>query len=86
LAFISAPSLGCSDDREPSAKHVLYRKPGATTTHNPFVDVTKDTTTLHASDCHVFLFLVDDTHPIEAGRLPEVGGRGGFPGDQHPAQ
>lgn len=42
----------------------------ATMTHNPFVDVTKDTTTLYASDRDVFLFLVDDTHPIEAGRLP----------------
>jgi hypothetical protein len=41
----------------------------ATMTHNPFVDVTKDTTTLYASDRDVFLFLVDDTHPIEAGRL-----------------
>ena len=37
--------------------------------HNPFVDITKDTTTLYASDRDVFLFLVDDTHPIEAGRL-----------------
>ena len=42
----------------------------ATMVHNPFVDVTKDTTTLYASDRDVFLFLVDDTHPIEAGRLP----------------
>lgn len=41
-----------------------------TMTHNPFVDITKDTTTLYASDRDVFLFLVDDTHPIEAGRLP----------------
>ena len=40
-------------------------------THNPFVEVTKDTTTLYASDRDVFLFLVDDTHPIEAGRLPK---------------
>jgi len=39
-------------------------------THNPFVEVTKDTTTLYSSDRDVFLFLVDDTHPIEAGRLP----------------
>lgn len=37
--------------------------------HNPFVDVTKDTTTLYASDRDVFLFLVDDTNPIEAGKL-----------------
>ena len=42
----------------------------ATMTHNPFVEVTKDTTTLYASDRDVFLFLVDDAHPIEAGRLP----------------
>jgi hypothetical protein len=37
--------------------------------YNPFVDVTRDTTTLYASDRDVFLFGVDDTHPIEAGRL-----------------
>src|SRR5580692_8026568 len=42
-----------------------------TMTHNPFVDITKDTTTLYASDRDVFLFLVDDTHPIEAGRLAD---------------
>jgi hypothetical protein len=40
-------------------------------THNPFVDITKDTTTLYASDRDVFLFLVDDVNPIEAGRLPD---------------
>ncbi|WP_441232339.1 DUF932 domain-containing protein [Tardiphaga sp. 215_C5_N2_1] len=39
--------------------------------HHPFVDITKDTTTLYASDRDVFLFLVDDTHPIEAGLLPD---------------
>ncbi|MGY4329432.1 hypothetical protein ACVWWG_003849 [Bradyrhizobium sp. LB7.2] len=43
----------------------------STMTHNPFVDVTKETTTLYASDRDVFLFLVDDTNPIEAGRLPD---------------
>jgi len=35
------------------------------------VDITKDTTTLYASDRDVFLFLVDDTNPIEAGRLSD---------------
>jgi hypothetical protein len=40
-------------------------------TYNPHVDVTNDTTTLYASDRDVFLFLVDDAHPIEAGRLPD---------------
>ena len=43
----------------------------ATMTHNPFVDVTKETTTLYASDRDVFLFLVDDTNSIEAGRLAD---------------
>jgi len=42
----------------------------STMRHNPFVEVTKDTTTLYASDRDVFLFLVDDAHPIEAGRQP----------------
>ncbi len=52
----------------------MWKVPGvldwATMTHNPFVDITRNTTTLYASDRDVFLFLVDDTHPIEAGRLP----------------
>ena len=39
--------------------------------YNPMVDVTKDTTTLYASDRDVFLFLVDDLNPIEAGTLPD---------------
>jgi hypothetical protein len=39
--------------------------------HNPRVDIARDTTTLYASDRDVFLFLVDDTHPIEAGRLAD---------------
>lgn len=43
----------------------------ATMTHNPFVDMTKETTTLYAGDRDVFLFLVDDTNPIEAGRLAD---------------
>ena len=40
----------------------MWKVPGvldwATMTHNPFVDITKDTTTLYASDRDVFLFLV----------------------------
>jgi hypothetical protein len=39
--------------------------------YNPHVDITKSTTTLYASDRDVFLFLVDDLNPIEAGRLPD---------------
>ena len=49
------------------------RRLGAWSTgiYNPLVDVTKDTTTLYASDRDVFLFLVDDMNPIEAGTLPD---------------
>ncbi|MBN8500581.1 MAG: DUF932 domain-containing protein [Sphingomonadales bacterium] len=43
----------------------------STGVYNPMVDVSKDTTTLYASDRDVFLFLVDDLNPIEAGRLPD---------------
>ena len=39
--------------------------------YNPGVDITKDTTTLYASDRDVFIFLVDDLNPIEAGKLPD---------------
>ncbi|QCI95199.1 DUF932 domain-containing protein [Novosphingobium sp. EMRT-2] len=38
--------------------------------YNPHVDVSLETTTLYASDRDVFVFLVDDLHPIEAGKLP----------------
>ncbi len=51
----------------------IWKVPGlldwSAMTHNPFVDIAKDTTTLYASDRDVFVFLCDDTHPIEAGRL-----------------
>tara|TARA_R110002049_G_scaffold247690_6_gene422217 strand:- start:10630 stop:11823 length:1194 start_codon:yes stop_codon:yes gene_type:complete len=43
----------------------------STGVYSPMVDVTKDTTTLYASDRDVFLFLVDDLNPIEAGTLPD---------------
>ncbi|MBT1155866.1 DUF932 domain-containing protein [Aminobacter anthyllidis] len=39
--------------------------------YNPRVGITSDTTTLYASDRDVFLFLVDDLNPIEAGRLSD---------------
>ncbi len=42
----------------------------STMMHNPHVEVTRETTTLYASDRDVFLFLVDDMNPIEAGKLP----------------
>ncbi len=37
--------------------------------YDPDVPVTKDTTTLYASDRDVFMFLVDDRNPIEVGKL-----------------
>ncbi|MFG7488839.1 DUF932 domain-containing protein [Methylorubrum rhodesianum] len=43
----------------------------STGVYNPRVDITKDTTTLYASDRDVFLFLVDDLNPIEAGKLAD---------------
>ena len=43
----------------------------STGVYNPRVDITQDTTTLYASDRDIFLFLVDDLNPIEAGRLPD---------------
>jgi hypothetical protein len=39
--------------------------------YNPHVDVSEETTTLYGSDRDVFLFLVDDLNPIEAGKLPD---------------
>ena len=52
-----------------------WKVPGAINwsnmTYNPFVNITKDTTTLYASDRDVFMFLVDDTHPIEIGKLQD---------------
>jgi hypothetical protein len=44
---------------------------GAKIRHNRFVDLTKDTTTLYASDRDVFLFLVDDTHAPDRGWSPD---------------
>ncbi|PKU22917.1 DUF932 domain-containing protein [Telmatospirillum siberiense] len=43
----------------------------STGVYNPRVDITRDSTTLYASDRDVFLFLVDDLNPIEAGHLPD---------------
>lgn len=39
--------------------------------YNPEVDITKQNTTLYASDRDIFLFLVDDKNPIEVGKLAD---------------
>lgn len=41
-----------------------------TMVYDPNHPVTKDTTTLYASDRDVFIFLVDDRNPISVGKLP----------------
>ncbi len=43
----------------------------STGVYNPNAEVSRESTTLYASDRDVFLFLVDDLNPIEAGRLPD---------------
>jgi hypothetical protein len=43
----------------------------STGVYNPNAPVSRESTTLYASDRDVFLFLVDDLSPIEAGRLPD---------------
>ncbi|HEY0834846.1 MAG TPA: DUF932 domain-containing protein [Azospirillum sp.] len=44
---------------------------GGTYAHNPCVDVTRDTTTLYASDRDVWLFLCQDADPLRIGTLPD---------------
>lgn len=43
----------------------------ATHMYDPLAPVTIDSTTLYASDRDVFIFLVDDTHPVEVGKLSD---------------
>jgi hypothetical protein len=83
LSFVLSPgrtmgASGTTNSLPPAGNgtgDTRWKVPGvldwSTMTHNPFVDVTKETTTLYASDRDVFLFLVDDTNPIEAGRLAD---------------
>jgi hypothetical protein len=40
-------------------------------TYNPEAPVTLDSTTLYASDCDVFMFLVDDRNPVQVGLLKD---------------
>ena len=85
LRAVTGPDYGRIYDHEPVAAvqriagdgvgDTRWKAPGvldwSTGVYNPMVDVTKDTTTLYASDRDVFLFLVDDMNPIEAGTLPD---------------
>ncbi len=85
LRAVTGPDYGRIYDHElvSAVQHIAgdgvgdtrWKVPGvldwSTGIYNPMVDVTKDTTTLYASDRDVFLFLVDDLNPIEAGTLPD---------------
>ncbi|MEC4594824.1 DUF932 domain-containing protein [Nitrospirillum amazonense] len=85
LRAVTGPDYGCIHDHELVAAvraiagngtgDTRWKVPGtldwSTMSHNPHVDISAETTTLYASDRDVFLFLVDDTHPIEAGRLAD---------------
>ncbi len=85
LRAITGPDYGRIYDRElveavqriagDGTSDTRWKVPGvldwSTGVYNPRVDVTRDRTTLYASDRDVFLFLVDDLNPIEAGQLPD---------------
>ena len=85
LRAVTGPDYGRIYDHElvSAVQHIAgdgvgdtrWKVPGvldwSTGVYNPIVDITKDTTTLYASDRDVFLFLVDDMNPIEAGTLPD---------------
>lgn len=43
----------------------------STLVYDPDAPITTESTTLFASDRDVFIFLVDDKHPIEIGKLPD---------------
>ena len=85
LRAVTGPDYGRIDDHElveavqkiagNGTGDTRWKVPGAldwsTGIYNPNVDISRDTTTLYASDRDVFLFLVDDLNPIAAGRLPD---------------
>lgn len=53
----------------------LWRVPGvmdwSTMIYTPASHITKENTTIFGNDRGVFIFLVDDRHPIEIGKLPD---------------
>jgi hypothetical protein len=80
LMALTGPTYGRIPDHEVVdavrmiANEGGWKVPGvmdwSTGMYNPHVDVTTETTTLFASDRDIWLFLVDDLHPIEVGKLP----------------
>ena len=83
LRAMTGPDYGRIHDWEviKAVQHILtedggqWKVPGVmdwrTGGYNPHAEVTKQTTTLFASDRDVFVFLVDDLNPIEIGKTKE---------------
>ena len=84
LAAATGPKYGRIPDHEVVAAFMriagngtgdsAWKIPGVmdwgTMIYNPHAAITKQSTTLFASDRDVFMFLVDDAHPIQIGTLP----------------
>ena len=80
LRAATGPDYGRIHDYEPTdmvrkmAREGDWKVPGvmdwSTGRYNPMVPVTKETTTLFASARDCWMFLCDDTNPIEVGKLP----------------
>lgn len=79
LAAITTPDFGRIWDADilDIVKYMLqtdhrWKIPGeidwSNMTQNPYVDITKDNTTLFASDRDIWMFFCQDAHPIEAGK------------------
>lgn len=82
LRAMTGPDYGRITDAEVVASMKMladdglgWKVPGcmdwSTGSYDPDAPVTKDSTTLYASDRDVWLFLCDDKHPIEIGKLPD---------------
>jgi hypothetical protein len=79
LRAATSPSYGRIPDAvvalqvQDIAKNGPWKVPGVmdwrTGSYDPATPVTKETTTLFASDRDVWMFLCDDTHPIDVGTL-----------------
>lgn len=91
LAALTTPDYGRIWDEEivGTIEYLLHvdphwKVPGemnpSTFIHNPYVETTKENTTLYASDRDVFMFLCKDTQPIEIGKTAKGDADLVFPG------
>lgn len=79
LRAITSPKYGRIFDEDIASRLIdfagdRWKVPGnidwGTLKYNSEVDITKENTTLYASDRDLFCFLCDDRNPIEIGKLP----------------